>query len=177
MSKIGERVELLANVAIIIAGLLVSIAFIDRVFIRPSAPFAPRETGSLKNGVKLPISDVNWSNKSKTLVMALSKTCRFCTESIPFYKKLSQIRSTREDINLVGVMPQSVEDAQSYFRDQNISVDAIRSTRLSDISVQGTPTLILVDENGVVIESWVGKLPPQREDEVVSHVFGDLANK
>jgi thiol-disulfide isomerase/thioredoxin len=183
MSNFRQKVEVFANIAIVIVCIVIAAAFIDRYFLSASpasqstlpGPRKP-EAGLLKTGSKIAAVDLDWGQSSKTLVLAVSETCHFCKESIPFYQKLSQLRSSRKDIRFVGVMPQSDEESQSYFKDQNIPVDAVKSMELSDIHVQGTPTLILVDENGTIVESWVGKLPPKGEEEVVSRVFGEAGS-
>ena len=36
----------------------------------------------------------------------------------------------------------------------------------STIKVSGTPTLLLVDNNGKVLDVWVGMLPEDRQQEV-----------
>jgi len=33
----------------------------------------------------------------------------------------------------------------------------------------------LVDRNGAAVDSWVGKLPPEKEAEVVKRLFGEAA--
>jgi hypothetical protein len=46
----------------------------------------------------------------------------------------------------------------------------IRAISLDSINVDGTPTLLLVNEKGDVTDYWVGKLPPDKEDEVIRKV-------
>ncbi len=114
---------------------------------------------------------MDWAKSEKTLVMALSTTCHFCAESTPFYQKLVGQKTGRSDVRLVAVMPQPVEDARHYLTEHAISVDEVRQASLNSIKVRGTPTLLLVDNGGVVVRSWVGKLPPDKEKEVVDAVF------
>lgn len=39
---------------------------------------------------------------------------------------------------------------------------------LNKLGVQGTPTLLLLDDSGTVLQTWVGKLTPEREQAVLS---------
>jgi rhodanese-related sulfurtransferase len=48
----------------------------------------------------------------------------------------------------------------------NVDISEVRQIALSNLKVQATPTLILVDSSGRVMASWVGKLSPKREEEV-----------
>lgn len=177
MTPLRQKVELIANVAIIVASVAIAAAFVDRFFIRPSSGNAPVQKKEIVyKGSKAAIADVDWAQSKKNLVLVLSKTCRFCTESMPFYQKLAGLRAANEDVRLVGVLPQGPEESETYFKQSGVRADRIISAGLSDINVQATPTLLLVDENGTIIESWVGKLPPYREDEVISQVFGEIKN-
>lgn len=105
--------------------------------------------------------------------MVLSTNCHFCTESAPFYQRLAQQKAGRGDVRLMAVLPQSVGEAQKYLDDHGISVDEVRQAVPGAAYARGTPTLILVDRTGSVIESWVGKLPPEKEAEVLSHFLGE----
>ena len=93
-----------------------------------------------------------------------------------FYQRLTGKKTASDDIQFLVVMPQPIDEAKEYLISKNLQVDEVRQMRLSDISVAGTPTLILVDDKGVVLESWVGKLSLQKENEVFSSVFGDRAS-
>jgi hypothetical protein len=42
--------------------------------------------------------------------------------------------------------------------------------------VRGTPTLILVDGDGKVADAWVGALPPEKENEVISRLRAERAS-
>jgi hypothetical protein len=46
----------------------------------------------------------------------------------------------------------------------------VRQAPLSAVGVSGTPTLLLIDGGGAIKESWVGKLPPDKETEVLSRL-------
>lgn len=177
MTPLRQKVELIANVAIIAVSVIIIAAFVDRFFVRPSSGTAPAQRKDIVyKGSKAAIADVDWAQSRKNLVLVLSTKCRFCTESMPFYQRLAELRASNENVRMLGVLPQGVEESEKYFSQFGARADRIITASLSDISVQSTPTLLLVDENGTIIESWVGKLPPYREDEVISQVFGEIKN-
>jgi hypothetical protein len=68
----------------------------------------------------------------------------------------------------VAVLPQPVEEGKRYFETLGVAVDEIRQSSLSAIDVSGTPTLMLVNSNGIVVDSWVGKLRTEQETDVLS---------
>jgi thioredoxin-related protein len=73
---------------------------------------------------------------------------------------------------LIAVLPQPVEDGRNYLNKLGVSVDEVRQLPLDKIGVQGTPTIILVDDSGVVRNSWIGFLPPDAELSVLKALNG-----
>lgn len=175
MRNLHKKIQTVSNIAIIIVALLLGGVFVKRYLLPASVPhpMATMESEGIKAGTKLPLPDVDWSKSEKNLVLALSTSCHFCSESTPFYQKLAQMRTGRNDVRLLAVMPQSVEDALRYLSEHNLAVDEVRQARLNTINVRGTPTLLLIDRSGTVVQSWVGKLPPKKETEVANSLFGE----
>jgi len=114
--------------------------------------------------VNLP--DVAWSPQSKTLILAMQTGCHFCNESMLFYKRL--IEATKDkNIKLVAVFPSSVEESRAHLDSLGIKNLEVKQMPLVAIQVRGTPTLILTNSEGEIINFWVGKLPPEEETEVI----------
>lgn len=107
-----------------------------------------------------------WSPQSKTLIMAMQTGCHFCNESMPFYRRL--IEATKDkNIKLVAVFPSSVEESTAHLDSLGIKNLEVKQIPLANMQVRGTPTLILTNGNGEIINFWVGKLPPEKEAEVI----------
>lgn len=106
---------------------------------------------------------VDWTKNHRTLVLAISTTCHFCKDSVPFYRKLGGT-----DVKTLAVLPQSVAEAQQYLGNAGVRVDEVRQVSLSALGVRGTPTLLIVNDAGVVTDVWVGKLPPDQENQVLT---------
>jgi hypothetical protein len=121
-------------------------------------------------GAKLPITGIEWAKNERTLLIALSQGCHFCSASAPFYQRLTKEMSGRKNIGIVAVLPQAVNDARNYLSKLGVSVADIRQVSLDDLGVIGTPTLILVNKEGFVTNSWRGQLPANREDEVLTQL-------
>lgn len=64
-----------------------------------------------------------------------------------------------------------MEDGKKYLQRLGVSVDDVRQADFGAIKVSGTPTLLLVDDKGVVKGRWVGKLLPDQENEVANKVL------
>jgi thioredoxin-related protein len=71
---------------------------------------------------------------------------------------------------LIALFPQSSEKSKEYLDCAGVSVDELRQPVSSDLRVKGTPTLVLVNENGIAINEWIGLLSPAQEAEVMSRL-------
>jgi 2-keto-3-deoxy-6-phosphogluconate aldolase len=84
----------------------------------------------------------------------------------PAYQRLVKEGGVR----LIAVVPQDAAEGRAYLDRLNVPIGDIRQMPLGAIGVEGTPTLMLVDDKGVVLNSWVGKLPTSTEAEVLSKI-------
>lgn len=170
MSNLYKRVELLANIAIIIVAVLISAVLVKRYLFSPPAA---GEMKTIASGEKVALPDVDWQKSRQTLLLVLSQGCHFCAESVPFYQRLAKETSARNDIRLIAILPQPPGEGQKYLDELGVSIKDVRQAELSSIQVRGTPTLILVDNQGIVTSAWVGKLPSDKEVEVISKLQCD----
>lgn len=161
-SGMAKKIELAANIGILITVVLVIILFVRNYTQRQSDP-----TRTVALGSKFALKDVNWQANGKNLVFAVSTTCHFCSESAGFYRKLVE-ECKQQHVHTIAVLPQTPAEAQAYLTGEGVSVDEIRQAALPDLDIPGTPTLVLVDPAGVVKRVWVGKLPSTKEDEVTT---------
>lgn len=173
MREIHKKIQTISNVAIIIVAILFGGILAKNYLLPASQKSAAVESEEVKVGTRITLPDVDWSKSDKNLVMVLSTNCRFCTESTPFYQKLAHMKTGNGDVRLIAALPQKVTEAQTYLSEHHVSVDEVRQTNLSTVNVRGTPTLVLVDRNGTVIDSWKGKLSPEKETEVARRLFGE----
>jgi len=172
MENIRKYAEIGSNVAIILVALMLGYFIVGRYLATPNSPPKPvAETEVIKPGTKLALLEVDWSKSERNLLMVLSTTCRYCTESMPFYQRLVERNARVKDLRLIAVLPQAVEEARKYLGEHNLTVDEIVRAAPSEAMVRGTPTLLLLDGNGVVLQTWVGKLPTEVETEVLTAAF------
>jgi len=166
MKNIARTIEVVANVAIILVAISLGTVLISRTIrnYRP-AIVVPANTAPVKDQ-KIQLPGVDWSKNEKTLVMAISSTCHFCSESAAFYRDIR----ARTNIHTVAVLPQSINEGRNYLSSLGVQADEVLQVPLSSIDVSGTPTLMLVGRDGTVIRTWLGKLPPDLEKEVLLSV-------
>jgi hypothetical protein len=172
--RILKKTELLANIAIIVVALLLGGVLVKRYLLTgneaaPAARIDPR----IPAGTKASLTGVDWAKNGQTLLLVLSSDCRYCTESASFYQRLTRETAGRADVHLIALFPQEVAEGRKYLDNLGISINEIRQASPGSTGAGGTPTLILVDAQGVIKNSWVGKLSAPEESEVLNQ----LANK
>lgn len=169
MNTFYKKIEMFANIAIILVAVSLVVVLAKR-FVFTGATNQPPATQQSSVGTKLAVPDVDWSSNNKTVVLVLSDTCRYCTASAPFYKRLVQEQAQRANFRLTAVLPQPVDDGRKYLNELGVSINEIKQLSAEAIGVRGTPTLLLVNNVGVVTDAWLGKLTPQEEAEVLSRL-------
>ncbi|HEY2912648.1 MAG TPA: hypothetical protein VGK21_04765 [Candidatus Angelobacter sp.] len=163
--QIAKKIETATNIAIIVVVLLISFILIKSYWMKP-----PTSSHSIiAKGQRLNLNSLNWMPQRRTLVLALSTDCHFCTESAPFYRRVA-IASQKQELSLVAVFPQPVEQARSYLSHEELLLNEVLQVPLSNIQVSGTPTLLLIDQKGVVQRVWIGKLSATQEKDVLSTI-------
>jgi hypothetical protein len=167
-----KKVELAANISIILLAVMTGVTlYKTHLSADPPKNANPTISGSGITkpstfiGSKVNLSGVNWKVNGQTVLLALSTTCHFCSESTPFYRQLLKERGS---IHIIAVLPQTVDAARKYLEQHGVTVDDVRQAQLDSIDVQATPTLLLVNDAGVITSSWVGKLAADKEAEVLS---------
>lgn len=158
----AKKIEVAANIGIMITAVLVIILFVRNYTQRQNDP-----QRSVALGSKFALKDVNWQANDKNLVFAVSTTCHYCTESAAFYRKLVD-ECKQQHVHTIAVLPQPVAEAKAYLSGEGVSVDEIRQAPLTNLDISGTPTLVLVDQGGVVKHVWQGKLPSEKENDVIT---------
>ena len=160
-----KRLEAFTNVAILVVATLASAALVK--YLRsPQQGLLPPQ---VKVGQSLDLRGIDWQSSRSTLVMALQTTCHFCSESAPFYRRLVAAAG-QSHVPIVAVLPEAKHESEAYLRELQVDVPNVRQVSFRDIQIRGTPTLLLVDRTGVVRQMWVGKLPADREQDVLDQL-------
>ena len=163
-----KKIEVFANVAIIIVALVLGIVLVKKFVLTDSSQNKPKETVSV--GSKINFEKVDWAKNGNTMLLVLSKDCRFCTESIPFYQKISQEIYQNNKIKLITIFPQDTSTAKDYLQANTISVNETFQANPSTIGVGGTPTILLINDKGEVTNAWFGKLYEEEEKKVFERI-------
>jgi hypothetical protein len=127
----------------------------------PARPLVGRE-------VNLPGAD--WQAAPLSVLLQISSTCRFCNESMPFYKQLMAVRQAQSaKVPVIVASADAVAVMRKHLEDRQVIVDKVLHSRLESFGT-GTPTIYIVDSKGMVQRVFMGKLDSSGEKELLSIV-------
>jgi hypothetical protein len=163
--KLKDILDVATNIIVVLFA-VVAIGVLVKNSFRPQGAKA---TIAIKTGSVLPeIPGIDYRQASRTLILALNVDCRYCTRSVPFYNSLAEAR--QENANQSNIVAAFINKdtalVKSYADEKQLSVHAVAGVDLDKLGVQTTPTLILVDSTGKVLDSWRGELRADGEREV-----------
>ena len=161
--RIADVVTILAGVA-----LLVLVVFRSNSVINLPDPFTQLEAESVGQRIDA-VGRLDFA-ESQTLIMALQSDCGFCQKSMPFYRRL--LERDANEVQIVVAAPPRDSRIGDYLASENVNPDSVVFVQPGTLPVQGTPTLLLVDNEGLVTHAWIGLLNADREAEVIDAMFG-----
>lgn len=166
-----SKIQSLANLATLMLGLILSAVLVKSLLAqRPSShptPIFP-DPG---RGISLKdwLHDIDWATNGRSLIFALSTMSPYCNDSVEFYRRIEEEKA--KDVKLVALFQEPVGSGRKYLEDEGLRFDDVRRVRvLQFLGVKGTPTLMLVDDSGTILDAWQGELSPNEEDEVIAAV-------
>src|SRR5262249_47922994 len=158
--------------------LLGAYALIQKYFVHPrepqnqnliqNKPATPSRGPSV--GTKISIPGVELNQNGKTLLLVISTKCRFCKESAGFYQKIVQEAQSIKDLRVIALLPQSVAESEKYLKEMSIAIKEVRQSGAATVGASAFPTLILMDSSGTVKNAWLGKLPVEKEAQVLEQL-------
>jgi thiol-disulfide isomerase/thioredoxin len=165
----------IANIATIVVSVLLSVVLVKVFLLPPAVRPSSGSRSPVGQNIKQSLPGVDWAKNKRTLVLALSTRCHFCTESAPFFQRIQ--KEAADNVKMVAVLPQDVADSRKYLEGEGVHLDDIKQATLTTIGVSGTPTLLLVDSSGKVAEAWQGKLQPDDEEKVIATLRDSISRQ
>jgi hypothetical protein len=173
---VGTKLDTTVNVATLLAavGILITLGM------RAQSPAAsgrpPGVPEPMKVGERVPAFDgLNFARSRQTLALFLRHDCRFCAESMPFYRRLrsgeSPTAASHPDTQLVTITLDEASIAKQYIAANHLTLDAliaVPSDRRREVRLYATPTVLLLDGSGVIKKMWTGRLDETHENEVLA---------
>ena len=161
-SNVRANVELAAQVVVAIAVVVAAGVLVKRTVFPGQAN--PSGLPRINAGERLNVPNIDWALNKKSLVFFLKKDCAYCTSSAPFYRQLIEDASKR-NVKSVAVLPNSAEEARKYLQYLELPIENVQTGPLASYKISGTPTVLFVDDGGIVRSAWFGAAA-EREKEM-----------
>lgn len=169
-----STLDTVANIAIILVCAIAAVVLVRTHFFPQQQAGPPQvEKGEQYDQLKAVVP----AGSNRALVVAVAPGCHFCNDSIPFYKNLIEQRNQKSSaVKFIAAVPtnEKPEEAQKLVAEETqkftaggAQPDGMVNLDFAAIKVPGTPTLMLVDNTGKVLDVWVGKLDPKGEKAVL----------
>jgi hypothetical protein len=163
-----HRLEVVTNIIVILVAVAIGSVYLKDRFAAPSP-----QADEVKAGDKLvSLKGWDWGAQDRTLVLVLRKGCHFCEDSAPFYQRLVAQQQAGSKTAIVAVFPDSDDVAKEVVQTEGLAIPAVAGVPLERLKVSGTPTVLLVDRSGKVLNAWDGMLSPRQELEVMRTATG-----
>ena len=158
-ASLRANIELVAQVVAAIAIVITAGVLVKRTVFPGLGNSAslPR----INAGDRLNVPTVDWAQNNKSLVFFLKKDCPYCTSSADFYRQL-MVEATKRNVKCIAVLPNPPEDARKYLHYLELPFENIYTGPLEDSKISGTPTIVFVDNSGIVKSVWVGAQTERR---------------
>jgi len=159
-----RRLSVATDLSLLLASLLAIVVLLVRLWAPGSA------STTLPNfyerneplGRSLPVA---LGPAERALVIALDSRCRYCTQSMDFYKQLEQTH--RADTKIVVVGKEQEAALRAYVEQHALQADVVATVPRNYLKSTLTPFMLLVSADGHVLESWPGFLDEARRKEVL----------
>lgn len=165
-----SRIDNVATGLLIAACLCVIATSIDNAAIlRRLAAHRAGPRGFTQGQALIGVAGGDFARANHTVVLFIRRDCRFCIDSLPFYRRLGA--TAVHHSGLLRIVAASTEVATglgAYLRTQGIEVDATVTVSSSALVTGATPTVVLVDPRGVIEGSWVGRQGGKGEAEIIA---------
>jgi hypothetical protein len=164
----SSLLEKSANVFLIAASAVVLGQYCYRTLHKPSPQWqralAPDER--IQDSVALGLNSA-----PRTMLIVTAHNCPFCIASMPFYKRVADA-ARRRGTRALAVTFEDLAENQKFLESYGVKVEKVLSAAAVGVRVNGVPSLVLVRQDGVVIDSWVGQPENESLERMVLRMVG-----
>lgn len=168
-AKLKDRLEVATNIAVLLVAAIVLATFVRAYF--GSHPTPQIQSGFQRGQTFARVPRISYDSSPQTLLIAMSTRCHYCVESLPFYKRLAEAqRANGRTIHIVAIFPDQEAEVREYVRQNKVDLETIAGVNFGALNISGTPTAVLIDGGDRVRDFWVGKLPQDKEQQIIKAV-------
>jgi hypothetical protein len=160
-----STLERITHVVLIVVSITAGGLLLERRFAPPNQGVASAP-GSPLIRKHLDVAGINWETHPVSAVLFMSTHCHFCLESMAYYRQLAAVRNTSgTHVPLRVVSMESSEDVGMLLSSEGVVADGVYKLPKQYPGLGLTPTLLVVNSEGIVRKVYLGKLGPTQEKE------------
>jgi hypothetical protein len=154
----SKALNLAANACLLVAAGTLGVTVWYKYFHHQTVPQPITASLLVQAGsIAPPITGISYASHEQSLLLFLSTTCRYCEDSVPFYNKLQGVALRSNDKwNVIGMFSQPGGLVTEFKARVNLEAKVVPGVEFRRFGVKSTPTVLLVDRQGVVKRVWVG---------------------
>jgi len=173
--SLKATLEVSTNVAVLLVAISALSLLAIFFFVGPRKP--ELTPGLEKGRVFGNLTNIDYRGNEQTLIIALSTTCPYCGQSLPLYRRILDTQhSAKKPLKVIALFPNSADDVAKYLKENQLTIDTITGVDFSSLHISGTPTMILVNDRGVVNDFWTGRLDDGEAEQVVRSLISEKAS-
>ena len=154
------------NISILVVAVVLSTLLVKKFFFQRAQTY----NYGIAPDARLIINGINWSDSERTVLVALSKDCKYCADSAELYRRLAAGITSQTNTRLIALFSEKESEGEGYLKQLELPIRELRYVSLSSLGIKNVPTLAILDRNGVVTDMWVGKLSPLKEAALMSRL-------
>lgn len=156
------------NIAILVVALLLSALLVKKFFFN-SAQETPNY--QLSTNSSLRIAGINWADSNRTVLLAVSTECKYCSQDAGVYRRLAASLASESKTRLIAVFPERQQgEGEAYLKELEVPIREVLYVSLPSLGINSVPTLAILDQNGGVTDMWSGKFSPLEEQALNSRL-------
>lgn len=162
-SRLRQSLEVSSTIAVIVtACVMLWMLYTGRTHLgdNRAAPKTMHVVGDRFDAAEL----INFGDAPGALVIWVRSGCRYCTESMDFYRRLVAA-PRRHRIVVMGSEKADVLD--KYVAAHNLHPDAVVSASRKAVRLPATPIVVLVNSSGAIERVWRGRLTTGEQEDAV----------
>lgn len=168
-----SKIELGLNIAIAVAILVIAGVLVKRTFFAEQAKQPTLEAQAQQLlGTRISVPGVDWAQNKKSLIFFLKKDCIYCDAVAPSYQQLIG-EAEKANVKLIAILPNPVQVGREYVQSLGLLIENVQTGVLASYKIPGTPSVLVVDAEGIVRGIWIGA-EPGREKEMLAKLVSLL---
>lgn len=170
----ASRLENAANVASVLMAAAALVFLVQRHERASEGPRLPPPPAEYDVGQDISKEvPIDFAGSNRTMIIAVQESCGYCEASMPFYQQIVAERDRlASDLRVVFIAPSRDADIKTYLASRGVKPDYVLSfDRDTTLKVRVTPTMLVADRSGHIVEARTGLVPPAQQPEFLDRLF------